>query len=225
MTGRSTLAIHRRAKNYPPEPDALKPFGRELGILFTGELALANMRGHKSQTRRQRNLIEINKRPDDFEVARTAVEGGAKKTLLVVFRDRYNRRETTVKFPFGGIGAGFYQKEPYRVVGGDDAKVTVVFRADYPQVWPDNLPKYPWKPAMYMRKAYSRFHGEITGIRIERLQAISEEDARDEGVEPSGGSYRAGFEALWGRIYDTATSWKRNPWVWVLEYKKREEEE
>ncbi len=55
----------------------------------------------------------------------------------------------------------------------------------------------------------------LVSVRVERVQDITEEDARAEGVEPINGSYREGFRAVWHDIYGT---WDANPWVWVAEW-------
>lgn len=64
---------------------------------------------------------------------------------------------------------------------------------------------------------------EITGVRVERLQDISEEDAKAEGapraVNDIGDGYRAGFAFIW-RAIKGADSWASNPWVWVIEFKR-----
>ena len=69
---------------------------------------------------------------------------------------------------------------------------------------------------------------EVTGVRVERLQDITEEDARAEGVTPapfckSGRPARQehveAFESLWREI-NGAESWGANPWVWVVSFKR-----
>ena len=59
----------------------------------------------------------------------------------------------------------------------------------------------------------------LVSVRVERVQDITEEDAKAEGVEPIGGSYREVFRAVWQSIYG---SWDVNPWVWVAEWKEIE---
>jgi hypothetical protein len=78
----------------------------------------------------------------------------------------------------------------------------------------------------------SRITLEVTGVRAERLQDISEADAAAEGIErvhgrwwlaandgPSFGSAGAGFRDLWESI-NGAGSWAANPWVWAVEFRR-----
>lgn len=61
---------------------------------------------------------------------------------------------------------------------------------------------------------------EIVNVKVERLNDISEEDAKAEGLIVSNGStYREEFYLLWESIYSKG-SWELNPWVWVIEFKR-----
>lgn len=89
-----------------------------------------------------------------------------------------------------------------------------------------------WKPSIHMPRAACRLMLEITGVRVERLNSISQEDAQAEGMEitgwrptysdpDSGGEVWTpydNFAQLWESIYGEE-SWKANPWVWVIEFK------
>ena len=100
-----------------------------------------------------------------------------------------------------------------------------------------NTGKTPWKPSIYMRRWASRITLEITGVRVDRLQDISRDDAAAEGVDcktcPTTESaesivkgygvhkvdYVAGYKSLWKSINGKG-SWDANPWVWCLTFKK-----
>lgn len=65
---------------------------------------------------------------------------------------------------------------------------------------------------------------EVTGVRVERLQDISDADVLAEGVYPTAtglypGSPKAAYRRLWGQINGDG-SWDANPWVWVIEFKR-----
>ncbi|KPY33117.1 hypothetical protein [Pseudomonas syringae] len=83
------------------------------------------------------------------------------------------------------------------------------------------------RPSIHMPRWVSRILLEITAVRVERLQAISEEQALDEGVmscEQDIYPDRNGYEplelfgGLWTMINGDG-SWQSNPWVWVVEFK------
>lgn len=80
----------------------------------------------------------------------------------------------------------------------------------------------PYRPSIHMPRWASRINLEITNIRVERLQDISEEDAKAEGVILSVDglfNHREEFYSLWQSI-NGPESWDSNPWVWVIEFKR-----
>lgn len=78
---------------------------------------------------------------------------------------------------------------------------------------------------VHVRKG-KRVRLEITDIRVERLRDISEEDAFSEGVTPLSVTKKLAhpesFFKLWDSIYGNGAS-KKNPWVWVISFKRVEE--
>lgn len=85
-----------------------------------------------------------------------------------------------------------------------------------------------WRPSIFMPRWASRITLEITGVRVERLQDISHEDALAEGAkDEDAGSYGfpvtsyaiGNFRLLWDSINaKRGYSWESNPWVWVIEF-------
>lgn len=121
--------------------------------------------------------------------------------------------------PYGIPGDRLWVRETFRTVGGGHP----IYRAD------DNRIGVRWKPAIHMRRVYSRILLEITDVRVERLQDITEDGAKLEGAKPSfldGNDivsvvpfYRDGFMHLWNDINGPG-SWDANPWVWCVSFKR-----
>jgi hypothetical protein len=85
-------------------------------------------------------------------------------------------------------------------------------------------PKWWKRPAIFMPRAASRITLELTGVRVERLQDISEADAIAEGCGlgdyidmPGPVSFKRGYHILWESINGQG-SWDLNPYVWVIEF-------
>jgi hypothetical protein len=87
---------------------------------------------------------------------------------------------------------------------------------------------YSKVPGSQVPKEYSRLWLAITDIRVERVQDISREDARAEGVELNfnhgvANDHRGAFRKNWDETYDEeGLRWKDNPWVWVVEFERTE---
>ena len=80
-------------------------------------------------------------------------------------------------------------------------------------------------PSIHMKKEATRIFLEITNIRVERVQDISEEDTKAEGViiRNIGETWWRAFHNLWDSINaKRGYGWDKNPWVWVIEFKRTE---
>ena len=132
-------------------------------------------------------------------------------------------------------GEGVFLKEPYRVLS-DTEEIVYMFdlkEKDYRR----DLKKY-WKNKMFMPESAARYFIEITDVRVERLQDISENDAISEGIERSPSycvEYKnylypdtvwlyysspiKSFKSLWNSINKPPYDWGSNPFNWVYKFK------
>ncbi len=77
-----------------------------------------------------------------------------------------------------------------------------------------------WRPSIFMPKWASRITLEIISVRVEKLQDICEEDTQAEGLAdayPIHGQII--FSAYWDHLHGKG-EWNKNPWVWVIEFKR-----
>lgn len=83
-----------------------------------------------------------------------------------------------------------------------------------------------WRPSIHMPKEAARIWLKVKKVKVQRLQEITNDDAKAEGVtcatDNSGMMHRHKFRVLWDSITDTQTSWEANPWVWVIEFERME---
>ena len=80
--------------------------------------------------------------------------------------------------------------------------------ARHPNVWRK-------RSAMYMPRWASRLVLEVVDIRVQRLQEISDEDARAEGFEPV-----RSFARVWDDVNGERAPWATNPWVWAISFRR-----
>lgn len=123
-----------------------------------------------------------------------------------------------VRETWGHTGHGVWSVGNARMAG--DGRV--IYAADQAH------PGASWFSSIHMPREFSRISLEITGVRIERLHDITENDAKAEGVNRLEWSWddgesptndRDGFECLWVAI-NGRESWAANPLVWVIEFKR-----
>jgi len=172
---------------------------KEKPILFSGEMVRAILAGTKTQTRR---VVKAKHVP-------------FVSNLLGGFLDgKWNQRP----MPYGRPGDHLWVRETFATDGAG----LLWWRAAG-----DDQPKVGnWKPSIHMPRWASRITLEITAVRCERLNDISEDDARAEGVvaePPKTWIYRADYIAAYRTLWESINgpgSWAQNPWVWVIEFKR-----
>lgn len=189
---------------------------KERPILFNGAMVRAILEGRKTQTRRV-----VKWRPFGVTASNVGdIEAHPK------FKDEWfywlNGCEMSATFvcPFGQPGDRLWVRETfaYSKVNGDlisHPKPGHKIFYGATDSW-----EGPRVPSIHMPRWASRITLEVTRVRIERLQCISEADAAAEGLpETEAFTPRGGFKAIWNAIHGD-DAWKLNPWVWVIEFKK-----
>lgn len=211
----------------------------EKPMLFSDPMVRALLGGTKTQTRR---VVK----PKEGRIVGPAGPG-------IAF-DQCGTHLTTVICPYGQPGDRLWVRETFaRIDGQTRPWIETDYRATYKHGdrMGDTLGiKKRWTPSIHMPRHASRITLEVTGVRIELLQDISEADAAAEGIErlppPRTGSVGGpnrftlkgmGSGACAGHVSwnaPTATelyqrlwedingpgSWAANPWVWVVEFKR-----
>jgi hypothetical protein len=188
-------------------------------IIFSDEMVRAILDGRKTQTRRVAKVTSEGCRPGLL-------------TPLAGFVPR--RPEQHVEYcPYGQPGDRLWVGETWRQAYPQTSySLGLVYRADRAKAlgMDEYSQRHEWRPSIHMPRWASRITLEITGVRIERLQEISEADARAEGAEPymhvthpsrEGLRHVDGFHGLWESIH-CPDSWGANPWVWVIEFRRLE---
>lgn len=211
---------------------------KERPILFNDQIVRAVLDGSKTQTRRI-----VKPQPPE------SITAGAFNPTVV---DRYGDEqpgaesfgawttdgEWAVRCPYGKPGDLLWVREAHafsvvdpegRSWHDNQENWDVIYRADLDQSsggWLDNegneIPP-PWRSSTNMPRWASRITLEITGVRVERLNSITDDDALAEGVDRTNTSisgYAAErFKKLW-QVIKGQDSWIKNPWVWVIEFKR-----
>ncbi|EDA9109628.1 hypothetical protein A4N98_23320 [Salmonella enterica subsp. enterica serovar Gdansk] len=211
---------------------------KERGMIFNGEMVRAILDGRKTQTRRIMKNQPAGDYPETPALIRNVGTGFQWHGLY--------GESSIFNCPLGSIGERIWVRETYQGPLFDYEQMEsyledsskfekpdfCVYRADGNPAQEfydadDNL-HCGWRPSIHMPRWASRITLEITDVRVERLNAISEEDAQAEGVQPAcyeitppEAAYRVSFGEVWRGIYGEE-SWAANPWVWVIEFKRVE---
>jgi hypothetical protein len=225
---------------------------KERPILFSGPMVRALLDGSKTQTRR----LAVTKR-SGIEFIGGGPKNGAdwNDPTCWGFEDpntgfwwalRGDETNYQLPCPHGAVGDRLWVRETWRGVveinpPGKSMELGVARyvpdqeycrRVEYQAT--QERDGEPWRPSIHMPRWASRITLEVAGVRVERLQDISEADAIAEGIgkTPAGfwstygrsgvdGTYspRSSFHCLWESI-NGADSWDANPWVWVVEFRR-----
>ncbi|WP_084977333.1 hypothetical protein [Plesiomonas shigelloides] len=203
---------------------------KEKPILFNDDMVRAILSGEKTQSRRMvagvmnDNGIQLKKRTKTKSGITTHVLDAPKHGLC----------------PYGNVGDRLWVREAFQC--GLCTKTSFAYRAthkpeDLEDGWWEPI---KWKPSIHMPRLASRITLKVTAVRVERLNDITEADCWAEGILEIDGQFsnqeivdmaarlhlsiedaRVQYALLWESIYG-AGSWGKNPWVWVIEFKRME---
>lgn len=199
---------------------------KERQIPFSGPMVRALLDDRKEQTRR-------------------VVTGFALKLLGPdCFTPEYVAAPENSNSPYGFAGDRLWVREAWRTTGDGGRCDDMPPRDLQPHtVWYEAAGTAPadecvgkYRPGMFMPRWASRITLEVTAVRIERLQDISEADAIAEGIVPtwpdgvpikhdgSSDFCRKLYRDLWDSLNaERGHGWSVNPWVWVVEFKRIEQ--
>jgi hypothetical protein len=163
--------------------------------------------------------------------------------VRAILEGRKTQTRRIVRCPFGQQGDRLWVRETWALDAyTGDMQFCIKYRAGGDYVTERNgsdewVPVYQryidgcaldnwsrWRPSIHMPRWASRLTLEVTGVMVERLQDISEDDAKAEGVEQlarsAGTNCRGAFQHLWDSINKDRAPWESNPWVWVVEFRR-----
>ena len=192
---------------------------KERPIIFSTEMVAAIIDGRKTQTRR-------------------VVRPGIAKKLDAGADWR------SLRCPHGKAGDRLWVKEQWQVQPSEDlssGNKGVIYRADYCFIRSDDelplriMPEARdrpvgggWHSPIFMPRWAARLTLEITDIRMEKLQDMTEEDAQKEGfdgiedlLDPYDRVFAVGFIPTWDHLnIKRGYGWNTNPWVWVITFRE-----
>lgn len=194
---------------------------KERPILFSAPMVRALLAGTKTQTRR---------------IVKPQPQGGWSSGDHGCSCDA---RENVGPCPYGKAGDRLWVKETWKADQiWDDFRPldipegeAILYTADEHAT---RIIPFGWgrgRPSIFMRRWMSRITLELTSVRVERLNDISEGAARDEGCVFDGAYWHghegmAAFHSSYGAYADLwesingPGSWATNPWVWVLSFRR-----
>ena len=218
---------------------------KERPILFSAAMVRAILDGRKTQTRRIAKISD----PIEHAAINCQVVNFRKKTYWFNCQKSHPDHIANA-CPHGIFGDRLWVRESWSTHAClDNKKPSELINVNSYHYWADGeINTGKKRPSIHMPRWASRIDLEITGIRVERLQDISEDDAKAEGAQrfdnipigtprpyrnepdrwsmenPLNTDYclstpRYAFANIFEKINGQG-SWDKNPWVWVIEFKQ-----
>lgn len=193
---------------------------KENPILFNGDMVRAVLSGQKTQTRRPMKPIPVY--PDAFDGLRREIHDGQ----VHFWASGAELPAHKFRCPYGQPGDRLWVRERWAAdMSFDDLPPRMLPPRGMPIYYHATAQcmDYKWRPSIHMPRWASRITLEITDIRVERVQDISEEDVQAEGFSDRPASKNK-FRIAWDLLYwKRGLGWDVNPWVWVITFKRAEE--
>lgn len=210
---------------------------KERPILFKAEMVKAILEGRKTQTRRivpEKMLDKYYEYDEWCDAVMPTGEGHSREYEKQFFLDR---------FPLGEKGNQLWVRETHKTIKSRNSLLLPEPMYSDHKDYDIAVKELGWKvvPSIHMPRWASRIQLEITDVRVERLNDISEDDAKSEGsylercsCMPMANDktpieklfsqtychiHGIEFKHLWKSI-NGKSSWDENPWVWIIEFKK-----
>ncbi len=192
---------------------------RERPIIFSAESVKAILEGRKTQSRRVTKPQPLDSYLPDSDILK-ALKRIPQKTLRLRDKDNPEFIHVIPKCPYGQVGDRLWVRETWVQCSYPSPSQEIHYKASHNKALSEK-----WHSPIFMPRWASRVTLEITGIRVERVQEITEEDARDEGVKPFmidafHATYLRPFELTWDSLNaKRGFGWESNPFVWVIGFK------
>ena len=208
---------------------------RVLPILFNTEMVRAILDGRKSCTRRTvKGYI-----PNDAKWGYTAFTPKGCISCRGTFADGYGEKFFKLPCEPGDI---LYVRETWGYPIALNSDEQYVFRADEVAESGFKNDSHIWHPSIHMPKEAARIWLKVTNVRVERLQEITLEDIKNEGIYDDyktyskeylenlrSVAYPKAFSRLWNSTIKKTDldryGWDANPYVWVIEFERCEKPE
>ena len=223
---------------------------KQTSVIFTAPLPQKILEGIKTQTRRVVTERLLAKYSDYDDYCSQVTPGD------IPFQREFEKEFYGARCKYGKPGDQLWVKETFFAWGRWEARFSEKKKRDewhfvdltiqcgesykYADCPPEKIKSGKggqvgwWKrPSIFMPRLASRILLEITALRVERLNSISDEDAITEGAKADpcdharrtcdeigcyGPTAKNDFQFIWDSIHGEG-AWLKNPWVWCITFK------